>query len=148
MDNGYILGPQHLVDGILLSLVQVREAHRREAECLCRLVRIEQIPQIAQTSFRPDDTVESLKHHLIASLVEKELNAYVLRPLHVDKLAVVRHSHHHTVTVNITHSGSEVKVFDLLSTRDAEETHRPPELEIVFYLLVTLTKHLYHQLVQ
>ena len=43
MHNGHILGSQHLVDGMLLSIIQIRKAHIRKRERLSFLVRIEEV---------------------------------------------------------------------------------------------------------
>ena len=113
MDYGYILRLQHFIDSILLRTIQIGEMHGCEGECLCRLMRIEQVAEVAQTSFGPYHTVESLKHRLITCLVEEQLNAYILSPLHINELAVVRHRHHHTVAIDITDGACEIEVFDL-----------------------------------
>ena len=76
MHNGHVLRPQHLVHRLLLRLVQIGEAQWCEGELLtpdsCLLTPcIEQIPQIAQTTFGLDHAVERLKHRLVTRLVEE-----------------------------------------------------------------------------
>ena len=157
VDDGHILRLQDLIDGLLLGTVQISEVHRREAEGLCRLMRIKQISQITEPSFCPHHTVKGLKHHLITRLIEEQLDAHVLCPLHIDKLAVVRHSDHHPVAIDIADGACEIEVADGISGFPgcprsskiyAEKTDRSPEFEVMLYLVITLTEHLYHQLIE
>ena len=149
MDNGHVLGSQHLIDGILLRPIQIREVHRSKAECLCLLTGVEQITQITQTSFCLDDTVEGIKHRLITGLIEEELNTHILSSLNINKLTIVGHSHHHPVTINITDGTRKREVFDLILIILLEKHHRSSELEIMFYLIIfALTEHLNNELVE
>ena len=116
-------------------------------------MRIKKIPQIAKPSLCPHHTVEGLKHHLITRLIKEQLDAHVLCPLHIDKLAIVRHSDYHTVAIDIADGACEVEVADGISGFPgcprssgihAEETDRSPEFEVMFYLVIALTEHLYH----
>ena len=79
----------------------------------------------------------------------------MLSRLHVDELTIVRHSHHHPVTIDIADGARKVEIADLRRTRIArilintsEKCYRPAELEIVLYLLVALPEHFHHELVQ
>ena len=79
----------------------------------------------------------------------------MLSRLHVDELTIVRHSHHHPVTIDIADGARKVEIADLRRTRIArilintsEKRHRPAELEIVLYLFVALSEHFHHELVQ
>ena len=123
--DGHILGPEHLVDGILLRLVQVREVHWGESEGLglhpstaSLPLRggvgggIEEVSQVGEPSFRPHHAVEGLEHHLIAGLVEEKLYAHILGSLHVDELAVVGHGDDHAVALDIADGGGEGEVVD------------------------------------
>ena len=131
MDDGHVLGTQHLVHGILLCAVQVKEVEWGEGERLRRLVRVEQVTQIAQPTFCAYYTVESVEHGSVGCLVEKQLYAHPLGTLHIDEPSVVRHDHHHAVAIDIADGRREVEVADLALLVDAEEGHRPAELEVL-----------------
>ena len=149
VNDGDILGAQHLVDGIFLRTIQIGKVDRCEAEGLGRLTGIEEVAQITQTTFRLDDSVEGLEHHLIARLVEEELDAHVFCPLHIDQLTVVGHDHNHSVALDIADCSGKGEVMDLFSAVDAEKDHRFTKLEVMLDLIVlALTEHLDYQLVQ
>ena len=119
VDDGYVLRPQHLVDGILLRRIQIGEMHRGKGEGLrphaspvvLALRRgVEEVSEIRQPSFRPHHPVEGLEHHLVTRLVEVELHADVLRALHVDELPVIRHRHYHPVAIDETDRPSKGEI--------------------------------------
>ena len=95
--HSHILRPQHLVDGLFLRRIQIREMHRGEREGLCLLLRIEEIAQIAESALPLDGAIEGVEHRLVARLVEEELHAYPLSPLDIDELTVIRHGNNHSV---------------------------------------------------
>ena len=149
VNHRHVLCLQHFVDGLFLCGIQIRKSHGREAERLGLLAGIEEVSQITQPPLGLHHTVERFEHRLIARLVEEQLDAHVLCPLHVYQMPVVRHSHHHTVSVDIADGSRKVEILNLILVVNAEKGHGPPELEVVFYLVVvTLPEHLHHQLVQ
>ena len=148
MDDSHILGTQHFVDRLLLCTVQVREVHRCKTEGLCLLTGVEEITQITQTPLRLDNTIKRVEHHLITGLIEKQLDSYVLCPLHIDQLSVVWYRHHHSVTIDIADGTRKREIPDLVLLANAEETNRFSELEVMLNLLIALTVHLHHQLVK
>ena len=148
MDNSHILSSEHLVHCLLLSGVQIGEVEWRKREGLGFLMRIEQIAQIAQSSFTFHHAVEGIEHHLIAGLIEKELHTDILSSLYVNQFPIVGNGNYHPVAIDIAHRGSEVEIPNLVILVDAKEGHRSSELEVMLYLLIALTEHLNHQLVQ
>ena len=150
MYDGHVFRPQHLVDGLLLRLVQIGEVHGCKREDLRLHPRsVEQVAQVGQPALGPHHTVEGIKHHLVARLVEEKLDAHLPCSLHVNELSVVRHGHHHLVAVDIADGSRKVEVSDLPLLVDAEEGHRPAELEVMLYLVIlALTVHLHDELVQ
>ena len=77
MHDGHVLGTQHLVDGPLLSLVQVGEVHGLDGELGRLLARVEKVAQVAQPPFALYGTVERTEHGAVARLVEKQLHAHL-----------------------------------------------------------------------
>ena len=75
MNDGHILGSQHLVDSMLLCGVQIRKAHVGKREGLGLLLGIEKVAQIGQTPFGAHCPVECFEHQAIGGLVEEELDA-------------------------------------------------------------------------
>ena len=157
MHNGHILRPQHLVHSFLLRRIQIRKTHGRKAEGLCFLTRIEKVAQVAEPTLSLHHTVEGLKHRLIARLVEEDLDAHILCPLHIDQLAVVRHSHHHTVAIDIADGACEVEIMEDaglsrksgMSGFDSKKAHWFTKFKVMLYLVVlTLTEHLHDQLIE
>ena len=111
--------------------------------------RVKEVPQVTQSSLGADDAIKGLEHSLITGLVEEELDPNVLCTLHVDDVAVIRHGNYHPVAIDITDRGSEVEVFYLILSIDAEENHRLTELKVMFNLFViALTVYLHDKLVQ
>ena len=159
MYDGDVLGAQHLVDGLLLCRVQVGEVHGLEGKRLCLLPAIEQVAQIGQSSLAAHGTVQRLHHQPVARLVERQLHAYVLCPLHVNEGSVVRHGNDHAVAIHIAYHTRELEVVDtgllglsglirLFSIIQAEKHDRPSELKAVLNVCVRRAKHLHRQLVQ
>ena len=74
MHHHDVLGPEHLIDRLLLSGIEPREVHRRERIVLCRLMRIEKVTQIGKTiATGTHHTLQSIKHETVGSLVERQL---------------------------------------------------------------------------
>ena len=62
---------------------------------------IEEVAEVAQAPFGADDAVEGLEHHLVAGLVEKELDADMLCALDIDELAVVGNGDYHALAIDV-----------------------------------------------
>ena len=76
---------------------------------------IEEVAEVAQAAFCPDDAVEGLEHHFITRLVEEELDADILRTLDIDELAVVGDSDDHAVAIDVRDGGGEGEIADGIS---------------------------------
>ena len=106
--NGHILGPQHLVDGVLLGVVQIVETHVGEGEGLCLLARIEEVAQVAQPALGSHGALKGLEHEAIAGLVEEQLHAQpAVADLQVGQRRIVGNGHDHAVAVDKAHGAGE-----------------------------------------
>ena len=157
VDDGHILGAQDLVDSIFLGVVQIGEVEWGKGEGLRLHGRgIEEVAERAQAAFGPDDAVEGLEHRAIGGLIEEELDAEVLGSLEVDERGVVGEGDDHAVAINVAHRGGEGEIGNSRIPRQAswtclarKEGHWPAEFEIMLNIVViALTEHLNHQLVQ
>ena len=109
----YVLRPQHTVHGLLLRLVQIGKLHRGKAERLSLLLRIKEVAQIPQPSFRPHHALQRVEHHPIRRLVERQLHAHLLlATLQVYQRRIVGNAHHHPFPVDIAHRTRKVEVLE------------------------------------
>lgn len=161
MHDGHILCPEHLVHGSFLGRIKPRELHGFKGEPACFLMRIEKISQISQTVVLGfHRAVEGVEHHLVARLVERQLNAHRhVSLLQFEQRCRVGYGNHHSVAVHIAHGACEGEVFQHLlfclpvSLRGfvfpcLKEHDGSSELKVVFDVLVFGTEHLYGVLVE
>ena len=105
--DGYVFGPEHLVDGMLLCTVQIGEVQVGKGErlgthaALALVWRrgIEEIAQIAQATLGAYGAFECIEHHAIAGLIEGELNAEAFLREGTDG-ETIRHMNNHTVAID------------------------------------------------
>ena len=154
----HILGPQHLVDGPLLRLVEPGKRHGVEAEPLGRHIRIEQVAQVGQpVALGVDDAVEGIEHRTVARLVKRQLYADGLfAALQVERVAL-GNDDHHAVAIDIRHGAGEREIADawlgiVACAGHAEEEHGLAELEVMGDILVggaeNLNSHLIERVVE
>jgi hypothetical protein len=134
--------------------------HGRKDKSLSLLMGVEEVTEIAQTTFSLDGTVEGFHHQSIRSLIEGELHPYVLRVLQSDQVSVVGDDTHHTVSIHIGDGPREREVMESVTGivgitgnsgstgYSPEEDHRSPELEVMLNILVLRAKDFNGELVQ
>ena len=110
---GHVLGPEHLVDGVLLRGVEVGEAHRGKGEPAGLAARVEQVAQVGEPPLGPHGAVERVEHQAVARLVERQLHAGVGGSLQRHGVGGVGQCHHHAVAVDKAHRGRKPEVFQL-----------------------------------
>ena len=147
MNDSDILCPQHHIDRLFLSGVQIGEMHRRKHKRLRLLVRVEKVAQITDAPLALDGPVQGLHHQSVGRLVERQLHPHVLGILERHQIAVVRQDAHHAVAIDIADSGSEREVFDAILIH-VEEHHRLAKFKSMFDILVGGSEHLDSQLVE
>ena len=90
------------------------------------------------------------------------MDAYVLCALDINKLTVIRDSHHHPVAIDIAYGGGEGEIGYPRITRNSrvpriyrifritgKESHWSAEFEVMLYLIIlALAMHLDHELVE
>ena len=104
MDDGHVLGTQHLVDGMLLRLVEIGEVHVAKGKGLGLHRRcVEEVAQIAQSATGSHGALQCVEHHAVAGLVERQLHANALL-LKVAKRKAVWHADHHAVAIDVRNS--------------------------------------------
>ena len=112
VNDGHVLGPQHLVDGVFLRAVEIRKVHVGKGESLCpHATGIEEVAEIAQTALGPHRALQRLEHHPIGGLVKTQLHANLsLGCLQVDNRGVVGQGNHHAVAVDVGNGALKRKV--------------------------------------
>ena len=146
MYNGYVLSAKHLVDGVRLRVVEKRERHGLEGECLCLLTGIEQVAQVAQASFCTYGALQCLEHQPVARLVEAALHRQPFRRLHTHYVGPVRNSNYHSVTINKTHHALHSPPQG--GVGGGHNLHRPTKLKVVVDVLVFGAHYLNGELVE
>ena len=150
VDNGDILSAEDLVDSIFLSAVQVGEVQGVEGEGLgLHGGGIEEVAEVAQTTFGTDDAVESLEHRAVGGLIEEELDAEIFGGLEVDEGGIVGEGDDHAVAVDEGYGGGEGEVGNPRISRvtrvsritrrtrfASEKADGPTEFEVMFYFVV------------
>ena len=161
MHHGYVLCPQHLIDGFLLRGIKPRESHGVEGVAGGWCLGIEDVTKVGKSAAAcSDNTVEGFKHKTIAGLVEEELYAESILTLQVHNASAVGQRHHHTVLLGIADSSGEGKILELAASLrslrpcrshvvlNGEEAHGATCFEIVLYVRTGLAHHLHHHLVE
>ena len=161
MHDGYVLRPQHFVHGLFLGGVEPGKSHGLKAVLFCLPVRVEEVAQISQAVVLGfHRAVEGVEHHLVARLVERQLNAHWhVSLLQFEQRCRVGYGNHHSVAVHIAHGACEGEVFQhLLFCLPVclrgfvfpclKEHDGSSELKVVFDVLVFGTEHLYGVLVE
>ena len=114
VDDGDILGAQHLVDGVLLRGVKPRQTDVAEGVMLQRYVGVAHVAQMRQTRAPAlYHTVEGIEHAAVARLVERQLHAKTLRLLKQGGVALAAKGYYHLLLFGIRDGGCHIKVMRL-----------------------------------
>ena len=156
VQHAYILGPQHIVDGTLLTVVEPRKAHRLEGESRSRLMRVEQVAQIGQTgALGARDAVQGVEHDAITRLIKEQLQPHGCVGILQLQGVTLGDGDDHAVTIDKGGGSSEVEVADAsgqlqvaLGCLGLEEHDGFAVLEVVVDVLVGGASHLDAELVQ
>ena len=146
VQHTHVLGPQHVIDGMLLARVQPRETHRVKAEGLGRLVAVEQVAQVGQAvALGLDDALQGIKHHAVTRFVKEQLNAHKFLGILQFQRMPLGDGDDHAVAVDIGDSPREAeevdvgRLFQVARWRlGTEEHHRLAVLKVVINFLVAL----------
>ena len=152
VDNGHILGQQHLIHGLLLCGVEPGEGQGLEHIFLRLAHACEDVAKFGQTVVLGiDGIVQGMEHGAVARFVEIELDTQSLTVLHVNQgLAAWEHHHHPTGVFHAAHRAAVAEVVALAILAHAEKADRLAVFKeaSVVVLVVGAVLYLHHQLVE